>query len=82
MNATTINDNQDPVKVIESLVAQERADFEELRKSANVATEPKLKSVYERLADAHSAIYLELRSILDDIQSRRVITQQINDVYR
>ena len=82
MNATIINENQDPVKVIESLIAQERADCEEHRNNASVATEPKLKSVYERLADAHSAMYTELRSILDDIQSRKVITEQINDVYR
>ena len=82
MNATLINENQDPVKVIESLIAHERADCEEHRNNASVATEPKLKSVYERLADAHSAMYAELRSILDDIQSRNVITEQINDVYR
>ncbi len=82
METTIINENQDPVKVIESLIAQERADFEEHRSHASTATEPKLKSVYERLADAHSALYAELRSILDDIQSRRVITEQINDVYR
>ncbi len=82
MSATQINENQDPVKVIESLVAQERADFEEHRNKASVTTEPKLKSVYKRLADAHSAIYAELRSILDDLQSRKAITDQINDVYR
>ncbi len=82
MHATLTNDNQDPVKVIESLIEQERADFEAHRSQASTATEPKLKSVYERLADAHSAIYAELRSILDELRSRNVITEQINDVYR
>lgn len=82
MNATTISNNQDPVAVIESLLAQERADFEEHRNNASTATEPKLKSVYSRLADIHSALYAELRTILDDIKSRRVITEQINDLYK
>ncbi len=82
MDSTLINENQDPVKVIESLIAQERADFEEHRSKASIVTEPKLKFVYERLAEAHSALYAELRSMLDELQSRKVITEQINDVYR
>ena len=76
------HNNQDPVKVIESLMAQEQADLAALQINAHAATEPKLKSIYERLVDIHSTLYAELRSVLDDLQSRKVITDQINDVYR
>ena len=82
MDATTVKNNQDPVAVIESLMDQERADLEYHRTNAFAATEPGLKSVYERLVDVHSTIYAELRTILDDIKSRKVITEQINELYR
>jgi len=74
--------NEDPVAVIESLMAQERANLEEHRNNAFAATEPKLRSLYTRLADIHSGIYAELRILLDDIKSRKVITEQINDMFR
>lgn len=74
--------DEDPVAVIESLMAQERANLEEHRNNAFAATEPKLRSLYTRLADIHSGIYAELRILLDDIKSRKVITEQINDMFR
>jgi hypothetical protein len=74
--------NQDPVAVIESLMAQERANLEEHRNNAYTATEPKLRTLFTRLADIHSGIYAELRILLDDIKSRKVITEQINDMFR
>lgn len=81
-NEGSMHMNQDPVEDIESLIAQERADLEQHRINAFAATEPKLRSLYTRLADIHSGIYEELRSVLDDIKSRKVITEQINEMFR
>jgi hypothetical protein len=77
-----IGNNQDPVAVIETLMAREREDLEQHRTNAFAATEPKLKMLFARLADIHSGIYADLRLLLDDIKSRKVITQQINDMFR
>ncbi len=74
--------NQDPVMVIESLMARERNSLEQDRTNAFVATDPRLKTLFVRLADVHSGIYAELRSLLDQVKSQRTITAQINDVYR
>jgi hypothetical protein len=82
MNTRSHHTNQDPVAVIESLMAQERANLEEHRNNAFTSTEPKLRSLFTRLADIHSDIYSELRILLDDIKSRKVITDQINDMFR
>ncbi len=82
MNERSKHNNQDPVAVIESLMAQERANLEQHRNNAFAATEPKLRSLFTRLADVHSGIYAELRILLDDIKSRKVITEQINDMFR
>jgi len=82
MNKDSNRDNQDPVAVIESLMAREQADLEQHRSDAFSATEPKLKSLFDRLVDIHSGIYAELRNALDEIKSRKVITEQINDMFR
>ncbi|HTP14145.1 MAG TPA: hypothetical protein VMM37_10970 [Bacteroidota bacterium] len=78
----TVRANQDPVLVIESLMARERNNLEQDRTGAFVATDPHLKSLFAKLADVHSGIYAELRSLLDQVKSQRAITNQINDVYR
>lgn len=82
MNERSKHSNQDPVAVIESLMGQERANLEQHRNNAYAATEPKLRSLFTRLANVHSSIYAELRILLDDIKSRRVVTDQINDMFR
>ncbi len=82
MNEQSIRKNQDPVAVIEFLLAQEGKDLEQHRTNAFVATEPNLKTLFTRLAEVHSGIYGELRLLLDEIKSRKVITEQINDMFR
>lgn len=82
MKERSMRNNQDPVAVIESLMAEERENLEEHRTNAYTATEPKLRVLFNRLADIHSGIYAELRILLDDIKSRKVITEQINDMFR
>jgi rubrerythrin len=82
MDVQTLKKSQDPVVVIESLMAQEREDLEQHRTNAFAATEPKLQSLFARLADIHSGIYAELRLLHDELQSRKVITEQINDMFR
>ncbi len=77
-----VHANQDPVVVLESLMARERNNLEQDRTSAFVATDPRLKTLFTRLADVHSGIYAELRALLDQVKSQRAITSQINDVYR
>ncbi len=74
--------DQDPVVVLESLMARERNNLEQDRTNAFVATDPRLKTLFTRLADVHSGIYAELRALLDQVESQRAITSQINDVYR
>ncbi len=74
--------NQDPVVVLEALMARERNSLEQDRTNAFVATDPRMKTLFIRLADVHSGIYAELRSLLDQVKSQRAITSQINDVYR
>jgi rubrerythrin len=81
-DSRTVRADQDPIRVIESLMARERNTLEQDRTNAFVATEPHLKILFARLADVHSGIYAELRSLLDEVKSRRKITEQINDVYR
>ncbi|HEY6951298.1 MAG TPA: hypothetical protein VI758_02755 [Bacteroidota bacterium] len=82
MSERSLRNNQDPVAVIESLMAQERANLEKHRTDAFASTEPKMKSLFSRLAEIHSGIYAELRTVLDDLKSRRAITEQINDMFR
>jgi rubrerythrin len=82
MNQQPLKNSQDPVVVIESLMAQEREDLEEHRSNASAATEPRLRTLFARLVDIHSGIYAELRSMHEELKSRNVITEQINDMFR
>lgn len=82
MNAQTVSSNQDPILVLESLMEDEREDLEQHRTNAFTATEPKLRSLFARLADIHSDIYTELRLLHDELKSRNTITEQINDMFR
>jgi len=82
MSDRSTSTNENPVAVIESLMARERQDLEQHRSNASAATEPKLRKLFARLADIHSGIYAELRSLHDELQSRNAITEQINDMFR
>jgi len=82
MNAQALKNTQDPVVVIESLMAEEREDLEQHRTNAVSASEPRLRKLFARLAEIHSGIYAELRSLHDELKSTSVITEQINDMFR
>lgn len=82
MNAQTLKNNQDPVVIVESLLEEEREDLAQHRINAVATSEPRLRLLFAQLASIHSEIYAELRSLHDDLKSRKVITEQINDMFR
>ena len=60
---------------------RELANIEFHRRGVTTASDPRLKSLFSRLVDAHKDNYTELESYLRELQSLNEITRQINEMF-
>lgn len=76
-DAATLNS----IARIEALLSEEYETIQLRRIESLEATEPGLRSVLERITQAHSQIHDELESYLRELRSLNEITLQINEMF-
>jgi hypothetical protein len=75
------NRNHESLPFIEQLIDREKVIIEAHQNNAASMEDPKLRSLFTKLAEIHAQSLAELQSYLSESRSHDEITEQINEIF-